>query len=65
MGQHLGALDYLIPPEYVRTLRVLHSRAPQTPLHELMELFSAELGVKVRGEPPVPRLRLLCALTGL
>ncbi|XP_043243069.1 aarF domain-containing protein kinase 1-like [Amphibalanus amphitrite] len=46
VGQHLGALDYLIPAEYVRTLRILHSRAPQTPLHELLALLSTELGVK-------------------
>ncbi|XP_037072710.1 aarF domain-containing protein kinase 1-like [Pollicipes pollicipes] len=46
VGQHLGALDYLIPPEYVRTLRILHSRAPQTPLPELLALVRSELGVE-------------------
>lgn len=25
VGQHIGALDYIVPPEYTSTLKVLHS----------------------------------------
>ena len=25
VGQHIGALDYIVPPEYCSTLKVLHS----------------------------------------
>jgi len=32
VGQHIGALDYLLPDEYVQTMRVLHHDAPSMPL---------------------------------
>ena len=44
VGQHIGALEYLLPPEYVQTFKVLHSRAPQSSLSELMEVVRKDLG---------------------
>ncbi|XP_029316991.1 aarF domain-containing protein kinase 1 isoform X2 [Cottoperca gobio] len=44
VGQHLGALDYLLPEEYTSTLRVLHSRAPQSSLEEIQQVIREELG---------------------
>jgi len=43
VGQHLGALDYLIPNEYVRTMRVLHSHAPQSTFEEIMSVIRKDL----------------------
>ncbi|EFX70794.1 hypothetical protein DAPPUDRAFT_327832 [Daphnia pulex] len=37
VGQHLGALDYLIPAEYVSTMKVLHSQAPQSAYDEVLK----------------------------
>ncbi|XP_073494243.1 aarF domain-containing protein kinase 1 isoform X2 [Phyllobates terribilis] len=47
VGQHLGALEYLLPPEYTRTLSVLHSRAPATPLPDVLHIIQEELGTEV------------------
>ncbi|XP_064621315.1 aarF domain-containing protein kinase 1-like [Lineus longissimus] len=47
VGQHLGALDYLLPPEYVSTLKVLHSDAPQTPVNRLQKVIKEDLGKDV------------------
>ncbi|XP_062325797.1 aarF domain-containing protein kinase 1 [Osmerus eperlanus] len=44
VGQHLGALDYLLPEEYTSTLRVLHSRAPQSSLEEIRQVLREDLG---------------------
>ncbi|KAM3918753.1 aarF domain-containing protein kinase 1 [Leptodactylus fuscus] len=44
VGQHLGALEYLLPPEYTRTLSVLHSQAPSTPLTDVLHIIQEELG---------------------
>ncbi|XP_073494242.1 aarF domain-containing protein kinase 1 isoform X1 [Phyllobates terribilis] len=46
VGQHLGALEYLLPPEYTRTLSVLHSRAPATPLPDVLHIIQEELGTE-------------------
>jgi aarF domain-containing kinase len=48
VGQHLGALDYLLPPEYTTTLKVLHSDAPQTPVEQLHKVIKDDLGKDVR-----------------
>lgn len=48
VGQHLGALEYLLPPEYTSTLSVLHSRAPSTPLPDVLHVIQQELGKEVR-----------------
>ncbi|XP_030044674.1 uncharacterized aarF domain-containing protein kinase 1-like, partial [Microcaecilia unicolor] len=44
VGQHLGALDYLLPLEYTHTLRVLHSQAPQSTLREMEQVIREDLG---------------------
>ena len=44
VGQHIGALEYLLPPEYVQTFKVLHSRAPQSSLADLFDVVREELG---------------------
>lgn len=48
VGQHLGALDYLLPEEYTSTLKVLHSRAPQSPIEEIEQVIREDLGQEVR-----------------
>ena len=45
IGQHVGSLEYLLPVEYVRTFKVFHSNAPQTPLERLMRVIQEELNV--------------------
>ncbi|XP_033115857.1 aarF domain-containing protein kinase 1-like [Anneissia japonica] len=44
LGQHLGALDYLLPEEYVNTLKVLHDDAPQSSLDDIKKLVAEDLG---------------------
>ncbi|XP_060919133.1 aarF domain-containing protein kinase 1 [Labrus mixtus] len=44
VGQHLGALDYLLPEEYTSTLKVLHSRAPQSSMEEIQQVIKEDLG---------------------
>ncbi|XP_056267059.1 aarF domain-containing protein kinase 1-like, partial [Pseudoliparis swirei] len=44
VGQHLGALDYLLPDEYTSTLKVLHSRAPQSSMDEIQQVIREDLG---------------------
>ncbi|CAK6974343.1 aarF domain-containing protein kinase 1 [Scomber scombrus] len=44
VGQHLGALDYLLPEEYTSTLKVLHSQAPQSSMEEIQKVIREDLG---------------------
>lgn len=44
VGQHIGALDYLLPEEYVNTMKVLHNRSPQMPLDDIYSVIREELG---------------------
>lgn len=46
VGQHIGALDYLVPPEYVQTLRILHSRAPKSSIEDINQVIQEDLGQK-------------------
>lgn len=39
VGQHVGALDYLLPQEYVYTMRVLHSSAPQSSFKDVLTVI--------------------------
>ena len=39
VGQHIGALEYLVPTEYVNTLKVLHSRAPRSSIHDIKRVI--------------------------
>ncbi|KAJ4441514.1 hypothetical protein ANN_11370 [Periplaneta americana] len=43
VGQHIGALDYLVPPEYVDTMKVLHSQAPRSTIEEVYRVLREDL----------------------
>lgn len=43
VGQHIGALDFLLPAEYVQTMKVLHSRAPQNEVADLYKVIRQDL----------------------
>ncbi|XP_024593527.1 uncharacterized aarF domain-containing protein kinase 1 [Neophocaena asiaeorientalis asiaeorientalis] len=47
VGQHLGALDYLLPKEYTSTLKVLHSQAPQSSMQEVRQVIREDLGKEI------------------
>lgn len=47
VGQHLGALDYLLPEEYTSTLKVLHSQAPQSSMEEVRQVIREDLGKEI------------------
>lgn len=47
VGQHIGALDYVVPPEYCQTLSVLHSRAPRSSLDDVKKVIKQDLGKDV------------------
>ena len=44
VGQHIGALDYLLPDEYVSTMRVLHSQAPKMNFEDVYAVLQQDLG---------------------
>ena len=46
VGQHLGALDYLLPEEYVKTMKVLHTDAPQSSFQNVVAVVEEESGKK-------------------
>lgn len=43
LGQHVGALDYLLPQEYVDTMKVLHNDAPRSSLKEIKRVVGEDL----------------------
>lgn len=43
VGQHIAALQYLVPIEYVETLSVLHNRAPRTSFNEIKKVIKEDL----------------------
>lgn len=45
LGQHLAALDHVIPAEYVSMLSCLFSNAPQTETARVKQVIKEELGV--------------------
>ena len=47
VGQHIGALDYVLPHEYVQTMKVFHEDAPYSPLSSLYTLIEDDLGKQV------------------
>ncbi len=47
VGQHLGALDYLLPFEYVSTMKVLHSQAPQSSFEDVLNVIKEDLKCEV------------------
>ncbi|KAL3873505.1 hypothetical protein ACJMK2_036614 [Sinanodonta woodiana] len=49
VGQHIGTLQYLLPSEYVQTMKVLHSDAPKSELSDLYKVIEMDLGTKVEN----------------
>lgn len=47
VGQYVGSLDYLLPSEYVQTMKVLHNDAPRSPLGDIHHVIEEELHCKV------------------
>lgn len=47
VGQHIAALDYLVPFEYSDVLKVLHNRAPVSTLAEVTKVIEKELKGKI------------------
>ncbi|XP_066157451.1 aarF domain-containing kinase 1-like isoform X1 [Euwallacea fornicatus] len=43
VGQHIAALDYLLPQEYVQTMKVLHSQAPTTNVKDIYKVIKEDL----------------------
>lgn len=43
VGQHIGALEYLLPIEYVNTMKILHSQAPANSLEEIYKVIRQDL----------------------
>ena len=43
VGQHIGALEYLLPEEYVSTMKVLHNRAPEMELKQIYAVIREDL----------------------
>lgn len=43
VGQHIAALDYLVPKEYVEVLSVLHNRGPRTKFEDIKSVIKSEL----------------------
>ena len=46
VGQHLGTLDYLLPEEYVKTMKILHTDAPQSSFESVVTVVEEECGKK-------------------
>jgi aarF domain-containing kinase len=47
VGQHVGTLEYLLPAEYVNTMKILHNDAPQSAIEDLFKVFEEDIGKKV------------------
>ena len=47
VGQHIGALEYLLPEEYVSTMKVLHNRAPEMELKQVYAVIREDLKQEV------------------
>ncbi|KNE71196.1 atypical/ABC1/ABC1-B protein kinase, variant [Allomyces macrogynus ATCC 38327] len=48
LGQHVSALEYLLPAEYVETMRVLQDQCPPSSLEDINKLFETDLGVPMK-----------------
>lgn len=47
VGQHIAALDYLLPKEYVQTMKILHSHAPANKLEDVYKVIREDLKQEV------------------
>ncbi|XP_067941675.1 aarF domain-containing protein kinase 1-like [Watersipora subatra] len=50
VGQHVGSLDYLLPKEYVSTLKVLHDSAPESSKEAVLQVIREDLGEEVMSQ---------------
>lgn len=44
VGQHIASLEYLVPYEYCEVLKVLHNRAPISPISEVKHVIEQAFG---------------------
>lgn len=47
VGQHIAALDYLLPSEYVQTMKILHCHAPTNPIEDVYKVIREDLKKEV------------------
>lgn len=47
VGQHLATLDYLVPSEYIKVMKVLHADAPKSSLKSVYKVLQEDLKVDV------------------
>jgi aarF domain-containing kinase len=47
VGQFIGSLDYLLPDEYVQTMKTLHDKAPQSNVEDLFETIETDFNCKI------------------
>lgn len=47
LGQHLSALEYILPEEYCRTMNVLHSQAPTSSMADVAAVIKEDLGMEM------------------
>ena len=52
VAQHIGALDYLLPQEYVQTCKVTHHNAPEQSIDDVYTVMRAELKKEVNSQFP-------------
>ena len=48
VGQHIGALEYLLPDEYISTTTVLHNRAPKMDMLHVYEVIREDMKKEVK-----------------
>lgn len=44
LGQHLSALEYILPPEFCAVMAVLHNEAPKSPIEDVERILREDLG---------------------
>ena len=44
IGQHVSAMQFLLPDEYVKTLSILQSSAPESPLEDVYAVIREDFG---------------------
>ena len=56
VGQHVGAMEYLLPEQYITVFKELHSRAPKSTEEEVRSVIRDELGGEIEGKGIKPFL---------
>lgn len=47
LGQHIGAMTYMLPPEWTETMIPLQDQCPQSTLEEINDMFKQDLKVDI------------------